>query len=282
MDVEQEIEGLTTAIRVVTDKLNELVSARDAAILKETSVFKQRKTRAMAGFFGGYGYRILDFKAKEDQTPEYKTAKLIWNIGDTATSFLRKLIPLQVGETSTMQIDTLDASSKTDFLNLCKAFKSFSWIDYSHTWKELTYTRLESKGAVPFWKGGWAELVNRYMVLKTLGAFAKKYNCSYDVFLNVRLARIAKKENIPDMELDIVVQLNDWFYIFETKSGFHLCIDKWVDRARMFNVEKKARFITCCSDNSIPVESFKPFKLFPLSSLEVRLRSMLANDQRNK
>ena len=49
---------------------------------------------------------------------QYKKAKLIWNIGDTATSFLRKLIPLQVGETSTMQIDTLDASTKTDFLNL--------------------------------------------------------------------------------------------------------------------------------------------------------------------
>ena len=275
---ETELEGLNTALRVVQGRIDELIGLRHSEILKQTPCFGQRKTRPLAEFFGGLGYRILSFIAKEEQTLEYRTAKLAWEIRTIAIPFMKGFARMPVGEERQFVFEGLSASDKTDFLNLCKAFKSFGWMEYSHTRQQMTYARCAVKGAVPFMTGGWAELVNRFMVLRTLAEFAREHSCSYDVFLNVRLARIEKKIDIPDMELDIVVQLNDRFYVFETKSGFLLGVDKWVDRARMFASTKRARFMTCCTDDAIPIEAFRPFILLPLSTLEERLAKMLAHD----
>ena len=79
------------------------------------------------------------------------------------------------------------------------------------------------------------------------------------------------------MQLDIIAQLKDRFYIFETKTGI-LGIDKWVARAKMFTVDQKGRFITCCADETIPPYLFEPYQLVPLGQLKEKMTRMLAED----
>jgi hypothetical protein len=79
------------------------------------------------------------------------------------------------------------------------------------------------------------------------------------------------------MQLDLIARVNDRFYVFETKTGV-LGIDKWVDRAKLFSRDQKSRFITCCIDEKIPTQWFRPFCLVPLGRLEVEMSKWLAVD----
>ena len=119
--------------------------------------------------------------------------------------------------------------------------------------------------------------VNRSLVVKTLQAFANSHKCRFDVFYDVRLAKCEPTGKPIDMQLDLVAQLNDRFYVFDTKTGV-LCIDKWVDRARLFSADQRSRFITCCADEDIPPRLFEPYILIPLGQLETRLMDVLNED----
>lgn len=85
------------------------------------------------------------------------------------------------------------------------------------------------------------------------------------------------------MELDIVVDLKDRFYIFETKSGTNLNILTWADRVRIFETKDspKCHFITCCLDSSINARIFKPCRLFLLQTLEKQFKQLLEQDDVN-
>ena len=78
------------------------------------------------------------------------------------------------------------------------------------------------------------------------------------------------------MQLDLAVQINDIFYIFETKSGA-LGIQKWVERAQIFN-QNGNRFLTCCMDSSVNPKLFQPYRLLALELLEKQLVALLDYD----
>ena len=73
-------------------------------------------------------------------------------------------------------------------------------------------------------------------------------------FANVKLKK-PDSVNLNDIQLDLIVQLPESFYIFETKIGTVLAIDKWGDRTKLFASEKN-RFITCCADKKTESENF--------------------------
>ena len=137
--------------------------------------------------------------------------------------------------------------------------------------------RLNDTVATCFWHGSWAEYVNRSLVVKTLQAFANSRKFRFDVFYDIKLARWESTGKPVDMQLDLVAQLADRFYVFDTKTGV-LCIDKWVDRARMFGADQRSRFITCCADEGIPPRLFEPYTLIPLGDLQLRLGEILNED----
>ena len=93
----------------------------------------------------------------------------------------------------------------------------------------------------------------------------------------MKLAKIESKKMTSDMQLDVVVQLKERFYVFETKTGI-LGIDKWVARAKMFSVDHKSRYITCCADETIPPRLFAPYHLVSLSQLKEKMSEMLEKD----
>ena len=179
-------------------------------------------------------------------------------------------------------IAELPADRKTDFLNICTEMKKNGWISYTQNKSktELLVTSSIPKKNKSFLNGGWAENVNRYLVNKVLTDYSAnhKKTIKYRVFWDVKLKLLeSEKDNLNDMQLDIVVQINDRFYVFETKSGT-LGIQKWVERAEIFNRDGN-RFLTCCIDySSVDPKLFQPYSLLSLEHLEEQLIELLDLD----
>ena len=270
------IEKLAFARDVLQEQIDARVAARDAQILEADSFFKARKTKLLAKYVGALGFRILDYKGKENPSPEAGAAKLMFRIKDRAVPIFKGLAKKENRE-SVVDFGDFGPDEKSTLVQLCEAFKGFGWISVERSRTELKIKRGGKSQAIQFWNGGWAEIVNRAIIESTLQAFAKEHKLSYDIFYDVKLVRLASEKVLPDMQLDVVARVGDRFYVFETKTGV-LGIDKWVDRAKLFSRDQKSRFITCCIDEKIPTQWFRPFYLVPLARLEAEMLKWLAVD----
>lgn len=276
MDCDDLVEKLAFARDVLQEQIDARIAARDAQILESDPFFKARKTRLLAKYVGGLGFRILDCKSKEKSSPEASVAKLMFRIKDRAVPIFKFLTKKEHREI-VVDLLSLHPAEKSSLIQLCEAFKGFGWIAMERSRTELRIVRGKKNQAIQFWNGGWAESVNRSIIESTLQAFAKGHKLSYDIFYDVRLVRLASEKDSPDMQLDVVARVGGRFYVFETKTG-SLAIDKWVDRAKLFSSDQKSRFITCCIDERIPVQWFRPFCLVPLARLEEEMSKWLVAD----
>ena len=273
---QSELDALVLARDVLQKQIDERVAIRNREILERDQFFKERKTRKLASFVAELGYRVLEFTSKEHSLQTKPAALLLYRIKEYAVPIFRKFVA-KTCKKQIIPLDDLEPKVKTTFLQLCDAFERLKWIATERGKHEITICRLNDKEAAQFWHGSWAEVVNRSLIESTLQDFAKEHKCPFDVFFNVKLAKIDSSETSPDMQLDIIAQLRDRFYIFETKTGI-LGIDKWVARAKMFSVDQKSRFITCCADETIPAYLFEPYQLVPLSRLKQEMITMLNGD----
>ena len=271
-----ELDALIVARDVLQRQIDERVRIRNHELLENDSFFKERKTRKLASFFAELGYRILEFTKKEQSLSSKQAALLMFRIKGYAVPIFSKFVA-KAHQKQDVPLDGLEPEVKTTFLQLCDAFERLGWIETERGKHEITICRLDDKEAAQFWFGGWAEVVNRSLVESTLQDFAKKHKCPFDIFFDMKLATIESEKETSDMQLDIIAQLKDRFYIFETKTGI-LGIDKWVARAKMFTVDQKSRYITCCADETIPPYLFDPYQLVPLSQLKEQMTRMLEED----
>ena len=274
-----ELDALIVARDVLQRQIDERVRIRNQELLENDSFFKERKTRKLASFVAELGYRILDFTKKEQPLSTKRAALLMYRIKEYAVPIFKKFVT-KTCKKQIIPLDNLEPKMKTTFLQLCDAFERLGWIETERAKHKLTLRRLNDKEAAQFWHGSWAEVVNRSLVESTLQDFAKEHKCPFDIFFDIKLAKIESEKATPDMQLDIIAQLKDRFYIFETKTGI-LGIDKWVARAKMFTVDQKSRFITCCADETIPPYLFDPYQLVPLSQLKEKMSRMLEEDINN-
>ena len=271
-----ELDALVLARDVLQKQIDARLALRNREILERDQFFKERKTRKLASFVAEFGYRILDFTKKEHSLPTKPAALLMYRIKEVAVPIFKKFVTKTCRE-QIVSLDGIEPKVKTTFLQLCDAFERLGWIETERAKHKLTLRRLNDKEAAQFWHGNWAEVVNRSLVESALQDFAKEHKCPFDIFFDSKLARICSEKTTPDMQLDIIAQLKDRFYIFETKTGI-LGIDKWVARAKMFTVDQKSRYITCCVDETIPPYLFEPYKLLPLSQLKEQMTKMLEED----
>ena len=261
---------------VLQRQIDERVRLRNQELLEGDPFFKERKTRKLASFVAALGYRILDFTKKELSLPTQPPALLMYRIKEHAVPVFKRFVA-KACQKQDVPLDDLEPKVKTTFLQLCDAFERLGWIETERTKHEIKIRRLNDKEAAQFWHGSWAEVVNRSLIESTLQDFAKEHKCPFDVFFNVTLVKIDSSKTSSDMQLDIIAQLRDRFYIFETKTGV-LRIDKWVERAKMFSVDQKSRFITCCADEKISPRLFEPYQLVSLSNLKQEMVKMLEGD----
>ena len=271
-----EMSALVLARDVLQKQIDERVALRRQEMLLADSFYRERKTRRLAAYFSDLGFRIVSCVGKEQVLVETRAANLLFKIKEIAMPVFKKLVAKSSKEIL-VELDGFDGVAKSSLLQLCDAFEKLNWIKTERTKHALRIVRLNDTVATCFWHGSWAEYVNRSLVVKTLQTFANSRKFRFDVFYDIKLARWEPTGNPVDAQLDLVAQLADRFYVFDTKTGV-LCIEKWVDRARMFGADQRSRFITCCADEGIPPRLFEPYTLIPLGDLQLRLGEILNED----
>ena len=271
-------------------KRSELLAVRDGAVADmraqdeylaegQTKKLAKGQTKKLAEFFYAHSMSLVTLQTRNDSQKLYPTAIQIWKCRTISLPFIKHL-HRNAKQAFTYDVKNLSPSDLTDLLNLCKELAKKSWLEYQFIRKEGVIEVKPSISGPPknFLNGGWAEEINLYLIRKALDAFSKTHTIKYKLFWDVKLKSFdSPAEKSHDMQLDLVVEINARFYIFETKSGCTLNIDKWVDRARIFNHDQH-RFITCCADENLNYKIFTPFYLFALPTLEEQFADMLKKD----
>ena len=252
----------------------------DLELSEAAEKFRQsRSTKKLFSFFEEKGYHIISLTAKQSIPRERsQLASLLTKNRKILFPFIKVLIH---GKDETFPVENESQETLTCLLNICKNFSDRKWIEYKYDKKErsIKFKRLDDfKGEVKqFLSGIFGEYATAKLIEQSLQEFAKEKNgFKYKIFHDIKLKKPdSDKQN--DMQLDLVVQLPEGFYVFETKMGEVLAIDKWVDRTRLFAAEKN-RFITCCADETLNPKIFQPFRLFNLEQLKTQLTDLLQKD----
>ena len=249
-------------------------------ISEEAEKFRNsRSTKKLFSFFEDKGYHIISLTEKQSIPRDHsKLASLLTNNRKVLLPFINVL---HHSKDESFSVQDFSLEDLNCLLNTCKNFSNRKWISYEYDKKEkiINFKRLDDlKGEVKqFLTGIYGEYGTAKLIEQALQKFAKEKNgFKYKIFHDIKLKKPDSDKPI-DMQLDLAVQLPEGFYIFETKMGKTLAIDKWVDRTRLFAGEKK-RFITCCADETLNPKIFQPFQLFNLELLKTQLADLLRQD----
>ena len=287
MTTRQELQQRIGALELSRDLLDSEIAEARAALRKieegiekkwrENPFAADRATKSLAAYFRELGYFLVGCENLNTETPFYQISKQIWKQQEVVRPFLRALFKHRAVP-FVYPLTDVPADRKNSLINLCKVMQNNEWMTFSHDKSELRIQPSFPKSKLSFLNGGWAEDANRYFVYKVLGDYAKNHKLKYKVFWDVRLKQIdSDKNNSNDMQLDLVAQINDFYYVFETKSGT-LGLQKWVERAAIFNLHRN-RFLIC-SAAPVPLDPafFKPYRLLTLDRLEEELPKLLDAD----
>ncbi len=262
-EIQKEITHIDYARSVLDERLTALKKERDQH--REDEYATDRVTKRLAAYFRTHELCIIELHKGERSKDHYDLAKQIWRARLVCLPFIKELSKNKV---PSFFYDTKELSpiEKIDLTNLCSALTKFGYLTYDEVRPDGFMIRPSLKGPQKnFLSGAWAEEVTLYLIDKTLKTFTRNQNLGYKLFWDLKLKRIhSDKNNNHDMQLDLVAEIGDRFYIFETKSGFVLSIDKWVDRSRQFD-DGKDRFITCTADDKLNPRIFSPFCLLAIA-----------------
>ena len=268
----------------ILDYLSELIDKEKASlenkqmyeISEEAEKFRNsRSTKKLFSFFEDKGYHIISLTEKQSIPHDRsQLALLLTKNRKILFPFINVLLH---SKDEAFSVQDFSLESLNSLLN----FSNRKWIDYKYDKKEkiIKFKRLDDlKGEVKqFLSGIFGEYGTAKLIEQALQEFAKKKSgFKYKIFHDIKLKKPDSDKPI-DMQLDLAVQLPEGFYIFETKMGKTLAIDKWVDRTRLFAAEKN-RFITCCADETLNPKIFQPFRLFNLEQLKTQLTDLLQKD----
>ena len=229
-------------------------STAPKAVLSEESqrLKKAKSTKSLFEFFEKKGFHILSLKKRQELPSNYgKLADLLVKNHKLFYNFIGCLLNKN---NDAYSLESDDKESISRIVNFCNILKQREWIDYKYDkpQKKITFSRLNSfKGEIKqFLSGVYGEFGTGKIIEQALKDYAAANGgMKYQIFYDVKMKR-PDSPNPNDMQLDLVVELPEGYYIFETKMGITLAIDKWVDRTRLF-ASGKNRFITCCADETL-------------------------------
>lgn len=238
-----------------------------------------RLTKKLAAFFKQRELVIVKYENGSRSDDFYDVAKHIWKSKDLLIPFIKNIPNCVSNKSRKFEYDanSLDKDDGDILWNFCKYIQDTKeWFTFERVDGIYTVQLSKSNHYVNFFTGLWAEEVSIYLIIKALNKFTANGNVKYKLFWNVCL-RIFDSKKPWDMELDLVVQVKDNYYIFELNTGTVLQIDKWVDRTRLFRSDK-SQFITCTANESLEPRIFQPYILFTLTALEEQFLEVLAKD----
>ena len=154
-------------------------------------------------------------------------------------------------------------------------------IGYASEWacekSDFSVRLPEDEHLLRFFRSMWAEQCFRYAISKVVCEFCMDNRLSYKMFQNVALARKGESELFT--ELDLVVQIEKRFYLFEVKSGPMVNIMQWARREAAFVTEGgPARQIVCTIHDNIPANIFEPQILMTIGGIQKRLKRLLKSE----
>ncbi|MBN1568536.1 MAG: hypothetical protein JXA73_11875 [Acidobacteria bacterium] len=275
-EIQKEIAHIDYARSVLDERLTALKIERDQH--REDRYATDRVTKQLAAYFRTHELYIVELHKNGRSKDYYDLAKQIWRSRSVCLPFIKEL---SKNKAPSFFYDTqaLSPTEKTDLKNLCGALSKYEYLTYDQVKLDSFMIKPSLKGTQKYFlSGAWAEEVTLYLIDKTLKKFTQNHKLRHKLFWDLKLKRIdSDKDNSHDMQLDLVAEIGDRFYIFETKSGFVLSIGKWVDRSRQFD-DGKNRFITCTANGQLNPLIFSPFCLFALQTLDERFMKMLQAD----
>jgi hypothetical protein len=241
-----------------------------------------RLIKSFAEFLSQKGFEIVNEDDISQQPPsEYKYAKQIFTNKAVLLSFLLKAA-LTIKDTDSRFTFRLDRPE--DYGKLWSFLDSLKDDGYILNWSQnagVHEIRLSQDAEkTRFFRSEWAEMCFRYVIMKVVQQFCQETSpaLSYKVFQNVEIRKASSEKEL-FTELDIVVQIENRFYIFEIKSGPWIRIMQWAKREEAF-VDKQgcARQIVCTVHDNIPANIFEPQILMTIGGIEKRLSKLLKND----
>jgi hypothetical protein len=274
-EVDQELEHLEYAKRLLDERLAVVKQERDA--LREDAYAIDTATRRLAAFFKSHRMYIVDLQFEERTKEHYALAKQIWKGRQVLIPFI-KSIPKKKATTFVYDLKGLLPDDANKIRNLCEVLAKKQWISYKKQKEGIEITTSLTGLQKNFISGIWAEEITLYLIAKTLKDFTEKRHLKYKVFWDLKLKRIyPETKHLVDMQLDLVAEVGDRCYVFETKSGAIHGVEHWVDRTRLFQNETH-RFITCNADENLNPVLFAPLRLFSLQTLESQFNALLKED----
>lgn len=283
-EIEKELEHITYAkvmldgrLVSVNDELELVLKAEDDR--KIADPYATDKTFGqLAEFFRSHGYIVYECHTGARTKDLYKLARQIWEARDVLCPFIKELAACKE-ESFRYERESGNSFAFTHLKNFCEKLLKLNWFTY-HVDKDKNFViKLNSKVFNRnYLQGGWAEEATIYLIDKTLKALSSRRTLKHRLFWDVKISSMQPVQaKTIHMQLDLVAQVEDSFYIFETKAGNVLAIDKWVDRTRLFGSDK-SRFITCTTNEHIHPMLFAPYRLFNLPTLEKHFTAMLERD----
>ena len=274
-EVERELEHLEYGKRLLDDRLKVVVQERDA--LREDAYAIDTATRKLAAFFKSHGMHIVDLQFEERTKDHYALAKQIWKGRQVLIPFIKN-IPKKKATTFVHNLKDLSPDDANKIRNLCEVLAKKQWISYKKQNDGLEITTSLTGLQKNFISGIWAEEITLYLIAKTLKDFTEKRHLKYKIFWDLKLKKIyPETKHLVDMQLDLVAEVDDRYYIFETKSGAIHGVEHWVERTHLFQ-NNTHRFITCNADENLNPVLFAPLRLFSLQTLESQFNALLKED----
>lgn len=236
-------------------------------------------TKAFAEFVGGRGFLIAN-EGEISQQPgeDYKLARQIFRNKRVLLPFLTELAVEVSAKHRAFEFHVPNAEDRGHLRNFLLELEK---IGYATKWtckKSEFSVRLPSdEHLLRFFRSMWAEQCFRYAISTVVWRFCSDRLLSYKMFQNVQLERKGEKNLFS--ELDLVVQIEKRFYLFEIKSGPMVNIMQWARREEAFVTEGgPARQIVCTIHDNIPANIFEPQILMTIGGIQKRLKKLLSAD----
>lgn len=236
-------------------------------------------TKAFAEFVGGRGFLIAN-EGEISQQPgeDYKLARQIFRNKRVLLPFLTELAVEVNAKRRAFEFHVPNAEDRGHLRNFLLELEK---IGYATEWtckKSEFSVRLPSdEHLLRFFRSMWAEQCFRYAISTVVWRFCSDRLLSYKMFQNVQLERKGEKNLFS--ELDLVVQIEKRFYLFEIKSGPMVNIMQWARREEAFVTEGgPARQIVCTIHDNIPANIFEPQILMTIGGIQRRLKRLLSAD----
>jgi len=279
--IEQAKRLGTKKVKVVKEskaKKKKILGEKEEFFSNDYSIMHE--TKKIAVFFKEHDLAIVEINYGPRTEDYYDVAKRIWKAKDVLVPFIKNIPACVNDKTREFDYNTESLSDKesSQLRSFCKDMQdNRKWFTFEKTNKSYHIKLPKENKHIKFFTGVWAEEVSIYLLVRTLNKFRSQTGRYYKLFWNVCLKKFGSETQSWDMELDLVVQIEGRFYIFEIKTGKVLAIDKWVDRTRLFNSEK-SKYITCTSNEKLEPRTFFPYVLFALPTLEEQFLKLLSRD----